>query len=84
MSGPRQHPTGMKITGRAPLLLTLMAASAGISLTVNAVLDPDRISLFIIPETLRATTWGSKTAGTPVNVETDIVGKYIARQMQFR
>jgi riboflavin synthase len=56
----------------------------GISLTVNAVLDPDRISLFIIPETLRATTWGIKTAGAPVNVEADIVGKYIARQMQFR
>ena len=56
----------------------------GISLTVNAVLDPDRISLFIIPETLRATTWGIKTAGAQVNVETDIVGKYVARLMQFR
>jgi len=56
----------------------------GISLTVNVVLDPDRISLFIIPETLRATTWGIKTAGAQVNVEADIVGKYVARLMQFR
>ena len=56
----------------------------GISLTVNVVLDPDRISLFIIPETLRATTWGIKTTGAQVNVEADIVGKYVARLMQFR
>jgi riboflavin synthase len=56
----------------------------GISLTVNALLDPDRISLFIIPETLRATTWGRKTAGGRVNVEADILGKHVARLMQLR
>jgi riboflavin synthase len=56
----------------------------GTSLTINAVLDPDRISLFIIPETLRATTWGIKTAGGRVNVEADILGKHVARLMQFR
>jgi riboflavin synthase len=56
----------------------------GISLTVNDVLDPDRVSLFIIPETLRATTWGTKSAGARVNVEADILGKHVARLMQFR
>jgi len=54
----------------------------GISLTVNALLDPDRISLFIIPGTLRATTWGIKRAGARVNVEADILGKHVARLMQ--
>ena len=56
----------------------------GISLTVNELLDPDRISLFIIPETLRATTWGEKGPGARVNVETDILGKHVARLLQFR
>ncbi len=54
----------------------------GISLTVNEILDPDRISLFIIPETLRATTWGAKGPGGRVNVEADILGKHVARLMQ--
>ena len=56
----------------------------GISLTVNELLDPDCISLFIIPETLRATTWGGKGPGARVNVETDILGKHVARLLQFR
>ena len=71
--------------GLAPLVVSKGSiALDGISLTVNALLDPDRISLFIIPETLRATTWGIKTVGTNVNVEADILGKHVARLMQFR
>ena len=56
----------------------------GISLTVNRVLDPDRIALFLIPETLRATTWDIKPPGARVNVEADILAKHVARLMQFR
>lgn len=56
----------------------------GISLTVNELLDPDGISLFLIPETLRATTWGEKGPGARVNVEADILGKHVARLLQFR
>ena len=56
----------------------------GISLTVNELLDPDRIALFLIPETLRATTWGAKGIGAKVNVEADILGKHVARLLQFR
>jgi riboflavin synthase len=56
----------------------------GISLTVNELLDPDRIALFLIPETLRATTWGIKGIGAKVNVEADILGKHVARLLQFR
>ena len=69
----------------APLLVYKGSiALDGISLTVNELLDPDRISLFIIPETLRATTWGAKPVGAKVNVEADILGKHVARLMQFR
>jgi riboflavin synthase len=71
--------------GLAPLVVNKGSiALDGISLTVNEVLDPDRISLFIIPETLRATTWGAKSAGAQVNVEADILGKHVARLLQFR
>lgn len=51
----------------------------GISLTVNEILDPDRIALFLIPETLRAT----KPMGARVNVEIDILAKHVARLLQF-
>ena len=69
----------------APLIVSKGSiALDGISLTVNELLDPGRIALFLIPETLRATTWGDKDAGARVNVETDILGKHVARLMQFR
>jgi len=69
----------------APLIVSKGSiALDGISLTVNELLDPGRIALFLIPETLRATTWGDKEAGARVNVETDILGKHVARLMQFR
>ncbi len=71
--------------GLAPLVVSKGSiALDGISLTVNALVDPDRISLFLIPETLRATTWGIKEVGAKVNVEADILGKHVARLMQFR
>jgi riboflavin synthase len=71
--------------GTAPLVVYKgSVALDGISLTVNEVLDPDRIALFIIPETLRATTWDSKGPGAKVNVEADILGKHVARLMQFQ
>ena len=71
--------------GLAPLVVSKGSiALDGTSLTVNEVLDPDRVVLFLIPETLRSTTWGIKSIGAKVNVEADIVGKHVARLMQFR
>jgi riboflavin synthase len=71
--------------GLAPLVVSKGSiALDGTSLTVNELLDPDRLALFLIPETLRSTTWGIKPAGAKVNVEADILGKHVARLMQFR
>jgi riboflavin synthase len=50
----------------------------GVSLTVNAVRG-DRIGLFLIPETLRRTTLGARAVGSSVNLEVDVLGKYVAR-----
>jgi riboflavin synthase len=56
----------------------------GISLTVNELLGEDGIALFVIPETLRATTWGEKKPGAKVNVEADILAKHVARLLEVR
>jgi riboflavin synthase len=50
----------------------------GISLTVNAY-EKNRFYVNIIPHTARETTLGFKKAGDRVNVETDILGKYVER-----
>jgi riboflavin synthase len=55
----------------------------GISLTVTAV-GPDWFEVGLIPETLRATTLGAKAAGEPVNLEVDVLAKYVARLMDTR
>jgi riboflavin synthase len=53
----------------------------GVSLTVSAV-GPDWFEVGLIPETLRATTLGSKVAGDPVNLEVDVLAKYVARLLE--
>lgn len=50
----------------------------GISLTVNAVTD-NGFSVSIIPHTLEKTTLATVGPGAGVNIETDIIGKYVAR-----
>lgn len=50
----------------------------GISLTVIAVTDSS-FSVAIIPHTAKETTLGFKGVGDRVNLETDIIGKYVER-----
>ena len=47
----------------------------GISLTLVDVLK-NKISICIIPHTMKITNLGSKKTGDKVNIETDILGKY--------
>jgi riboflavin synthase len=54
-----------------------------VSLTVTAVGD-DWFEVGLIPETLRATTLGEKQAGDPVNLEVDVLAKYLERLMGSR
>lgn len=55
----------------------------GISLTVNEVGD-DFVGLSLIPETLRLTTLGYKSAGDKINVEVDVMAKHIERLIEMR
>jgi riboflavin synthase alpha subunit len=48
----------------------------GVSLTV-ADLDGNRLAVAVIPHTLAATTLGTRQAGARVNLEVDVIGKYV-------
>jgi riboflavin synthase len=50
----------------------------GVSLTVNGVAG-DRFEVAIIPHTLQKTTFGALTPGSRVNLEVDLVARYVAR-----
>lgn len=62
----------------------------GTSLTVNEVEDPKpggnaggtRFGVNIIPHTQAVTTWGMAKAGDPVNLEIDMLARYVARLVQ--
>ncbi len=50
----------------------------GVSLTVADV-HPDGFSVAVIPHTAAITTLGRRAAGDPVNVEFDVIAKYVER-----
>jgi riboflavin synthase len=50
----------------------------GVSLTVNAV-DEDRFTVNIIPHTREITVISGYTQGTPVNIEVDMIARYLER-----
>ena len=60
----------------------------GVSLTVSAVsaaADPEPwFEVSLIPTTLRETTLGGRTPGDPVNLEVDVIAKYVERLLEAR
>jgi riboflavin synthase len=59
----------------------------GISLTVSALADEDDTEWFevsLIPTTLALTTLGRAAVGTPVNLEVDVIAKYVERLLGER
>lgn len=55
----------------------------GISLTVADV-DASGFSIAMIPHTAKMTTLGSKSPGESVNLETDVIGKYVEKLLSGR
>jgi riboflavin synthase len=55
----------------------------GISLTINDV-NEKGFSVAIIPHTAKVTTLGLKQVNDPVNLESDLIGKYVERLLQER
>lgn len=81
-----RHPEGIanvvEIAAEARLLRYILPKGSiaidGISLTVTAVTESS-FSVAIIPHTAKETTLGFKGVGDKVNLETDIIGKYVER-----
>ena len=69
--------------GAAPELMRYIVQKGsvtldGISLTVADV-ERSRFKVSVIPHTRAVTNLGSKVPGSPVNIETDIIGKYVEK-----
>ena len=52
----------------------------GVSLTVNAVAE-QTFEVNLIPHSLEVTTLGRRRSGDPVNLEADLLARYVARQL---
>lgn len=55
----------------------------GISLTVTEA-RRDRFEVAVVPHTLEVTTLRDRRPGDPVNLEADMLARYVARQLRFR
>jgi riboflavin synthase len=72
--------------GTAPTLLRYVASKGsvaldGVSLTVNTV-EPGAFSVMLIPHTLAITTLRSLAPGRLLNLEVDLVARYVARLLE--
>jgi riboflavin synthase len=58
----------------------------GVSLTVSALADAPEpwLEVSLIPTTLRETTLGERAPGEPVNLEVDVIAKYVERLLGAR
>lgn len=77
----------MKIEAEAEIIRHIVekgsVALDGISLTVAQVTDSD-FTVSLIPHTRKATNLGSKSAGSRINIENDVLGKYVEKLLQPR
>lgn len=68
----------------APLLVAKGSVAVdGVSLTVVDV-APDRFSIWLIPHTLEVTNLGGRAVGDAVNLEFDLLAKYVDRALTAR
>ena len=68
-----------------PALMRYIAAKGsvcvdGVSLTVNEI-DGNRFGVNLIPHTVAATTFADRRAGDPVNLEIDLLARYVERML---
>lgn len=74
------------MTFRVPSTLTRQMVNKG-SITVDGVsltlvqVTAETFQIALIPHTLQVTTLGRRAIGDPVNIETDILGKYMEKRM---
>jgi riboflavin synthase len=89
VSGVAEDGFARRLTIEAPVELRRYAiergsvAVDGVSLTVAALTDGG-FEVSLIPETLQRTTLGEATVGRKVNLELDVVARYVDRLLGFR
>ena len=83
-----EDPPWANLRFRMPTRLSSQVAAKGsiaidgISLTVVDA-DEDSFSVALIPHTLSVTTLGHRNVGDQVNLETDVLAKYVQRSLEF-
>ena len=79
---PQQHWTVVRVALPAALDRYVVEKGSitvdGVSLTVSAV-EPGALEVSLIPTTLSATTLGTKSPGDVVNLEVDVMAKYVEK-----
>lgn len=84
-----EQPGGHRIAIALPRELAPLVAVKGsiavdgISLTVSEV-GSDRFAVVIVPHTWAVTTLAERRPGDPVNLEADMLARYVARQLALR
>jgi riboflavin synthase len=82
---PRAEAVDVTVRAPAALLRYVIVKGSiavdGISLTVNTV-DAESFTVSLIPHTQTATTLAQKGAGAPVNLEVDLIGKYVEKLVE--
>lgn len=83
----REDENTMKLVVEYPLGLSKYIAAkgsigiSGVSLTVGEVRD-DYFSVYLIPHTCAVTTLGALVAGDKVNLEVDLIARYVVRALE--
>ena len=89
IAGRQQEGNAIVLTIQAPpeILRYCVAKGSitvdGISMTINQVQN-SAFTLAVIPHTAKATTLGIKQSGDHVNLESDLIGKYVERLLRER
>jgi riboflavin synthase len=84
---PSEHWEVVEVSLPAPIARYVVPKGSitvdGISLTVVEVAE-EAFTVSLIPETLARTTLGFKQPGDPVNLEVDVIAKYVERLLDAR
>jgi riboflavin synthase len=84
---PSEHWEVVEVSLPADLERYLVAKGSitvdGVSLTIVDV-RPDSFTVSLIPETLARTTLGTRQPGDAVNLEVDVVAKYVEKMVSHR
>ncbi len=87
VAGPRWHTVRVGLPPGVARYVAVKGSIAvdGVSLTVVDVDDATpSCTIALVPTTLEDTTLGRKAAGDPVNVEVDVIAKYVERLLTAR